>query len=203
MISALILAAGQSRRMGVPKLLLPLGVHPLIARVADAVLASSVHETCVVVGPDSAGIRQALAVRAVRFVVNPHPDEGMLSSVRCGLRAVSPATKAVLVVLGDQPGLTTAIINRLFEVSRVGGKGLVLPTHGGQRGHPLLLDLRYREEILHGYDQTGLRGLLQAHPDAVTEVEMPSPAVLEDMDTPEDYQRITGAYGGVRDGVAM
>jgi len=194
MISALILAAGQSRRMGAPKLLLPLGGRPLIARVADAVRASAVHEIWLVVGPESAGIRQALAGQAVRFVINPHPEEDMLSSVRWGLRALSPASQAALVVLGDQPGLTAGIIDPLIRVYRASGQGLVLPTHGGRRGHPLLVDLRYREEILHAYDLTGLRGLLAAHPEAVAEVELPLPAVLQDMDTPEDYHRIAGDY---------
>ena len=198
MISAVILAAGRSRRMGAPKLLLPLGGRPVIEHVADAVLASSVHDTWVVVSPESAGIRQALGGRGVQFVSNPYPEEGMLSSVRCGLRAVSRPSEAILVLLGDQPGLTAAIIERLIAVYRTAGKGLVLPTHGGRRGHPLLLDFRYRDEILSGYERTGLRGLLEAHLDAVAEVEMPMPAVLEDMDTPEDYQRIARGYEALR-----
>ena len=192
MICALVLAAGRSRRMGVQKLLLPVQGQPLIAHVADQVLRSPVDHVFVIVGHDADQLAQALAGRNVSLVDNPELDGEMLSSVRCGLRALPAACDAVLVALGDQPGITAELIARLVQAFRHGGKGIVLPAHGGQRGHPLVFTTRYRDEILTGYDHVGLHGLLRAHGDDVDEVEVGEPSVLEDLDRPEDYQRLVG-----------
>jgi molybdenum cofactor cytidylyltransferase len=118
----------------------------------------------------------------------------MLSSVRCGWQALPQAGRphhAVLVVPGDQVGLATELVNLVIEAGRQSEKGIVVPTHGGRRGHPLLVSSDYREQVLHQYDNVGLRGLLWDHPEDVLEVEVASPGVLSDMDTPEDYASIS------------
>lgn len=133
---------------------------------------------------------------AVTFVRNPDPGGDMLSSVRCGLRALPTLCAAVMVVLGDQPGVTSQLVGsliRAFQTQLLGNKtpnkSIILPIHAGRRGHPLLFDARFRDEILTSYDGVGLHGLLVAHPEAVVELEVSTAAELEDMDTPEDYQR--------------
>jgi len=191
-ISALVLASGRSRRMGVQKLLLPVGAQPLIARVVDEVLRSPVDEAVVVIGHDGERITEALAGRRVRFITNPDTEGEMLSSVRCGLRAMPEACDAVLLVLGDQPGLKAEVIAGLVRAFRKTDRGIVVPTHSGRRGHPLLFSMHYRNEILSRYDDVGVRGLLQSHPEDVLEVEVAAPGVLEDMDVPEDYRRTVG-----------
>ena len=191
MICAMVLAAGQSRRMGTQKLLLPLAGRPLITGIVDEVLRSPVAEVFVVMGRDAPRITQALAGRRVRLLTNPCTDGDMLSSVRCGLRALPPECAAALVVLGDQPGITAETISMLIQAFQTHSRGIVVPTHGGKRGHPLLLSMRYRDEVLHQYDGTGMRGLFLAHPDDVMEVEVPASGILEDMDTPEDYRRMS------------
>jgi molybdenum cofactor cytidylyltransferase len=187
MISAIILAAGRSRRMGAQKLLLPIAGQPLVARIVEAVLGSVVERVVVVVGSDAEQVRAALGGHAVRFVMNPNPEGEMLSSVRCGLRALPADTSAVLVVLGDQPYLSANVINRLVTAFHTTARGIVAPTHAGRRGHPLLFAAGYRDEILAHYDQVGLRGLLLAHPEDVAEVEVAAAGILEDIDLPEDY----------------
>ena len=116
----------------------------------------------------------------------------MLGSVRCGLRALPENCSAVLVVLGDQPGITADVCSALVRSFRTGHRGIVVPSCAGKRGHPLLFAARYRDEILNGYDDIGLRGLLQAHPEDIGEVEINSPAILEDVDVPEDFRRVVG-----------
>jgi len=197
MICALVLAAGRARRMGAQKLLLPIGDRPAIARIVDEVLAGPVAEVVVVVGTDGGRIADALAGRRVTLVANPDPAGEMLSSVRCGLRAMPEACTAALVVLGDQPSLTAGLVAALAGAHRATGRGLVVPTYRGRRGHPLLVAMRYREEVLRGYDDVGLRGLLRAHPQDVGEVETGVPGVVEDMDVPDDYRR---AAAGPADG---
>ena len=194
MICAVILAAGRSRRMGVQKLLLPIGGKPMIAHVADAVLAGPADRVFAVVGADGAGIADALAGRGVHLVTNPDAEGEMLSSVRCGLRVVPQDAAAALVVLGDQPGITSEVVAAVVDAFRSSGRGIVVPTHAGLRGHPLLIAMRYRDEILSCHDGTGLRGLLQAHPDDILEVEVPVPGVREDVDTPEHYARTAARF---------
>jgi len=192
MICAILLAAGRSQRMGAQKLLLPFGGRTVVGHIARQIARSPVDETLAVVSEDAPGIGEALGDRAVTLVTNPDPEGDMLSSVRCGLRALPPDCDAVLVALGDQPSLTSELIGRMLRAFRAAGCGIVVPVHEGRRGHPLLFSTRYRREILTGYDQVGLRGLLGAHPEDLFELRVTSPSVLADMDTPEDYRREIG-----------
>lgn len=194
MVCAIILAAGRSRRMGAQKLLLPVGGQAMIARVTDAVLAGPVDDTVVVVGADAGHIAAALEGRRVRFVTNPDPDGEMLSSVRCGLRALPREAAAALIVLGDQPGIAPETVAAVVQGFRDSGRGIVVPTHAGRWGHPLLMAMRHRDEVLSRYDGTGLRGLLAAHPDDVFEVAAAMPGAIEDVDTPDDYARAAARF---------
>jgi len=196
-ICAIVLAAGLSRRMGAQKLLLPFGGSTVIAHVVDRVLASVVAHTCVVVGRDGEAVAAALAGRAISIVTNPEDNSEMLDSVRCGLRALPAECGAVLVALGDQPGVSAPLIDEMAAAQRVSGKGIIVPAWEGKRGHPLLFAVCYRDELFEGYDQTGLRGLLCEHPDDVCEHRVATPWALADMDTPEDYRRALAAFGGI------
>lgn len=193
MIYAIVPAAGESRRMGVQKLLLPFGSANVISHVVGQLLHSGVDKTLVVVGHEADKVVKTLSGQAVTIVENPDYASGMLSSVRCGLRALGPQGQAgpdaVLVALGDQPAITANLVDCLIQAFTGNRKGIVVPVFGGKRGHPLLFSAHYRHEILTHYGEVGLRGLLHAHPDDVFEVLASTPAVLSDMDYPEDYQR--------------
>ena len=199
MISAIILAAGQSRRMGAQKLLLPFGGKTAIAHIAEQVLAGSVDRTIVVVSEDCGPVAAALSGKPVAFVTNSDPKGDMLSSVRRGLAAVPQKCQAVLVVLGDQPNITSLLIAQVVEAWR--GRGaertqgaIVVPACNGRRGHPILFSAGYRQEVLGGYDGVGLRGLLRAHDREVIEVPVVEELLLRDMDSPGDYQRELGKF---------
>lgn len=111
-------------------------------------------------------------------------------SVRCAVvLATGEDCAAVLVVLGDQPGITADVVAILVQAFKASSHGIVVPTYNGRRGHPLLFAMHYREEILSCYRDVGLRGLLYAHPEDVFEVEASAPGVIEDMDVPEDYEQ--------------
>ncbi len=189
MICAIVLAAGRSTRMSVQKLLLPFGSSTVVGTVVDAVSRPPVDRTIVVTAPGG-DVAAALAGRDVTLVVNPDPAAEMLDSVRIGLRALPPACEAVLVTPGDLPGVTPGLVASLVAAFRASGKGIVVPVYDGGRGHPLLLGARYFAEVLTRYDDVGLRGLPRAHQDDVLEVVVVDDAVLADIDTPEDYERV-------------
>ena len=189
MTAAIVLAAGLSRRMGVQKLLLPYGGDTVVGHIVTQLLASTLDEVYVVVGHEGGRVRSALVGRPVAVVTNPDYGTGMLSSVRCGLRALPERCRDVLVALGDQPAVHAGLIDDMIRAFAAEQKGILVPCHDGRRGHPLLFSVRYRDEILAHYDRVGLRGLLQAHADDIANLPVSSPAVLADMDCPTDYRR--------------
>ena len=189
MICAIVLAAGRSRRMGVQKLLLPFGGKTVITHIVDQLLASNVDEVRVVVGHQRKRISQQLSGQPVSIMNNPDYKTGMLSSVRCGLRDLPRQCQAVLVTLGDQPSITSKLINQMLQSFAATEKRILVPIYNGKRGHPTLFSKFYSDEILTHYDNVGLRGLLHAHPEDVLELTVSTSAVLSDMDCPEDYRR--------------
>ncbi|GMU21961.1 MAG: hypothetical protein AMXMBFR13_20490 [Phycisphaerae bacterium] len=167
-------------------------VKPMIAHIIDQVLTSPVEHVLVVVGADPR-VPAALADRPLTLVANPEPEGDMLSSVRCGLRALPDGCDAVLVVLGDQPTVNPEVIAEMIRTFHETAHSIVVPVWQGTRGHPLLFSAAYREEILSDHDAVGLRGLLHAHPDQIHELDAADPAVLSDVDLPEDYEREVGS----------
>ena len=188
MIGAVVLAAGRSTRMGTQKLLLPIGSKPVIACVVDELLLGQPEKLVIVVGPDGAQIQQVLRGRQVLLVENPKRDGDMLSSLRCGLRALPASCAAILVALGDQPGITHELVRELLRAFHQTGRGIIVPAHEGRRGHPLLFAARFRDELLSRHDGVGLHGLLDSHGEEILEVPVSTASLLEDLDTPEDYQ---------------
>ena len=175
--------------MGVQKLLLPLGGGTVIEYIIDQLLNSAIDEVYIVVGHEGDRIAEQISGLAVSVVTNPDYQEGMLSSVRCGLGALPPECEKVMVALGDQPAITTKLVDEMIGSLAATNKGIIVPIYNGKRGHPILFSERYRQEIMTHYDDVGLRGLLWTHPDDVFELNASTSAVLSDMDHPEDYQR--------------
>jgi xanthine dehydrogenase accessory factor len=203
MIAALVLAAGESRRLGQPKLLLPLGPSSVIERVVDACLGSAAERVIVVLGAEADRVRARLGPRPVTFAFNPDFREGMSASIRQGLAAAGPEAEAVLVVLGDQPLLTAPLIDRLITAYRRTGRGLVFPVVRGTRGHPVLIDGRYREAMLALRGDVGCRAILEAHPEDGWPVPVDDEAPLTDVDTRDDYERVRGGLEPPARGVRM
>ncbi len=189
MICAVVLAAGLSRRMGVQKLMLPFAGKTVVAHIVDQIIGSAVDEVHIVVGHEGRRVARELSDRRVCIVTNPDFESGMLSSVRCGLAALDQQCRAVLVALGDQPSVTSELIDRMIRSFAETEKQILVPFHDGRRGHPVLFSADYRDEILTRHDDVGLRGLLQAHREDVFELNVSDSSVLSDMDYPEDYQR--------------
>lgn len=189
MIWAMVLAAGESKRMGKPKLLLPFGEKTIIETVIDNLIQSKVEKIIVVLGSDWDKIKEKIKSLPLQIIVNPHFTRGMLSSVQLGFRTLPQNTQAVLVVLGDQPAISSAIINEIIDAFKRTRKGIVLPVYKNNRGHPVLIDMKYRNEVENLSPDIDLRGLVYNHPEDILEVEVGTPSVLRDIDDIEDYRR--------------
>ncbi|MGB7295006.1 MAG: nucleotidyltransferase family protein [Candidatus Aminicenantales bacterium] len=189
MIWGIILAAGESRRMGRPKLLLPYGNETIIEAVIRNVTASRVDGILVVLGAHHKSIEEKIRSFAVKKVINRKYKEGMFSSVLCGLGSLPRSARAAALFLADQPGIPGGVIDSLIEAFHRSEKGLVVPVYRKRRGHPLLLDLKYRREVKTLPPDIGLRGLLRAHPEDIQEVRVSCPEILRDIDSPGDYRK--------------
>jgi molybdenum cofactor cytidylyltransferase len=195
-VGALILAAGQSRRMGsLNKLLADIEGRPMVARVADALLASRANPIVVVTGHQEERVRGALAGRDLRFVHNPDYAEGLSTSLRVGLAALDDVDGAA-ICLGDMPDVTPAHVDRLIAAFDPGsGRAICVPTFNGKRGNPVLWDRRFFAEMASVSGDVGARHLIGDHEDAVHEVAMPDSGVLNDFDTPEALAARKAARG--------
>jgi molybdenum cofactor cytidylyltransferase len=194
-IWAVILAAGESRRMGTQKLLLPFAGTTVVGAVVRAALASRAGRTLVVLGADRAAVREETETLEIEFAVNENYPLGMLSSIQAGFKALPTDAEAAVVMLGDQPFLPAKVVDAVIEAYRTSGKGIVIPVFGGRRGHPVLVDMKYRDEVLGLDPAEGLRRLMRAHPGDIREVDVDDADILRDMDTPEDYR---AAQDGVK-----
>jgi molybdenum cofactor cytidylyltransferase len=192
MIWAVVLAAGGSRRMGTQKLLLPFGGSTIVETVVRAALEASLQGAVVVLGADEDRVREKLAPYPVTFTVNADWERGMLSSVKTGFEALPERATAAVVMLGDQPFVKPETIDELVARYRETRKGIVLPVHGGRRGHPVLIDAKYKAEIVALGPEGTLRDIVHAHAGEILEVEIDDPDILRDIDTPEDYEPPAG-----------
>jgi molybdenum cofactor cytidylyltransferase len=189
-LAGIVLAAGESRRMGQPKQLLPFGERTILERVVDTLLTAGVGEVIVVLGHLAERVRAVLGDRPVRAVINEAYRQGMLSSVKCGVRAIGTGYDAVLFALGDQPHITCAVVSEVIGAYRTGNAGMVIPCYGGKKGHPIIINLqRYREAIVNLPENVGLNALMQEHAKDVRLIDVTTDDIIRDIDVPDDYTR--------------
>ncbi len=187
-VTAIILGAGESSRMGKPKLLLPFGDTTMIGTVIDNVLASSVEKVIVVLGSNYEPHRQEIKNYPVEIVHNKRYRDGMFSSVQCGLKSVSATTDAVMVMLGDQPMIETREIDQLIDSYMGSEKEIIIASHEKKRGHPILFGRKYIKELTGYPREASLRDLLKKHASEIQEMKTGNDGILRDIDTENDYQ---------------
>ena len=204
-IAAIVLAAGESRRMGeVNKLHLPILGVPLLRHSVETLLAANLGEIVVVLGYQSADTQALLEGLSVRSVINNDYASGQMTSVHCGLGSLRQACDGVIVALGDQPALTVADVNHLVGAffARDGGE-VVVPEFEGKRGNPIIISSRCKQEIITGKYNFGCRRFIENNPELVRTVDMPGPSVVIDLDTPMDYRRFCDTDPGQSDTVKL
>ncbi len=193
-VSGLILGAGASQRFGEPKQLLPFGETTLLGWVvSQARRADQLDETIAVLGRSAEEIRRRVDFGTTRVVENPVFTEGCASSYRAGISALDPRSEAIMIILGEQPGITPEIINRLADEWRQSDAPIALCSYeGGRKGHPMIFarSMFDQLEVLHG-DKAAWK-LVDANASAVLEVRLSLP-FPEDINTPEDFERVASA----------
>lgn len=197
MIAAVILAAGQSQRMGRPKLNLPWGETTVIGQVVNVLGKSGVEELVVVTGGAQAAVQEALRGQLqegpykdkLRLVYNElFERQEMLTSFQCGLRALGDPITAALVCLGDQPQIEPSVVEGLLDAYRHTSAALIVPSYRMRRGHPWLLGRAFWREVLALGPQDSLRDFLNRHQRDINYLEVDTESVLMDLDTPADYR---------------
>ena len=187
MITAIILAAGQSRRMGQPKMLLPWGETTVLGQVICTFKSAGIEDILVITG----GVREqveALVGNSAQTIFNPNYAEGeMLSSVQVGLGRAKAEAEAVLIGLGDQPQVRARSVQLVVEAYTKSEASLVIPSYRVRRGHPWLVARQYWDEIQRMRPIESLRDFLNDHTNDIHYVEVDDPGILKDLDTPDDY----------------
>jgi len=187
MVSAILLAAGESKRMGEPKLLLPFGNSTVLEQAIDNLLNSRVGEVIVVVGDRA---QELIGNRPVKVAINPAYREGMSTSIVTGLNLIDDSTRAVMLALADQPLVDSQTINKLIEAFISHDKGIVIPAYKGRRGHPVIFSTKYKEELLGLVGDIGGRQIIEEHPEDVLELAVDSQGINVDIDTKDDYHSL-------------
>jgi molybdenum cofactor cytidylyltransferase len=188
-VAAVVLAAGSATRMGGGKLLLPVGGRPMVQRVVDASLASRVCRTIVVVGNEADAVLGTLGDRPVDIVVNDDYANGMSTSLRAGLTAVDAEAEGALILLGDQPFVSAALLDELIDRFGTCGKPVVRPVWEGLPGNPVLIRATLFPELMRERGDVGGRRVVDRRPDEVCLVPIRDPHELVDIDSPDEYEK--------------
>lgn len=186
-VSAILLAAGESKRMGKPKLLLPLGSSTILGKTVDNLLSSNVDEVILVLGTEAQEMKKAIAGKPVKVVFNPNYRQGMSTSLIAGLKQVSTRAQRVMIALSDQPLIEKKTYNRLIQESFNSGKGIIVPIYQAKRGNPIIFTINYKDELLSLKGDVGGREILNKHPNDVLEVAVDSESVIININTMDEY----------------
>lgn len=194
MIVAVVMAAGKSERMGRPKMALPWGETTVLGQVVATLVQAGLDQVLVVTGGGQVEVEKALRqlpeVWPLRLVFNPDYAAGeMLSSLQVGIASLDERSEAALIVLGDQPQMQARIVQSILSVYRETGASLVIPSYAMRRGHPMLVARSLWAELLALRPPQTLRALIQVHEAGIHYVTVDTPSVLQDLDTPADYQQ--------------
>ncbi len=191
-LTAIVLAAGRSRRMGeANKLLLPFRGAPIVRRAVRVATAAPVRNVVVVTGHERARVEEVLAGAKARLIHNPDYPSGMASSLRTGVAAAPDDASGFMILLGDMPLIgvdTLALLARRF--GNLPPRAILIATTEEQRGHPVVFDAAYRDDLLRLDGDVGARAIIEANRAHVIEVDVDDPGILRDVDTHAAYRAL-------------
>ena len=192
MINAIVLAAGESRRMGKPKPLLRFGEKTFLEQIISVLRLSDVDRVTVVLGAETRTIQRSIDLLGTDIVINKDYRKGQLSSLTAGLKNAPPQTDAILVCLVDNPFITAAIVNQIVATFRETNSPIVVPVFNGKRGHPVLFSRSLFKELINVPAEEGARHVVYSNEDKVVEIRTSDGNIVVGIDTPEDYRSYFG-----------
>lgn len=195
MLGAIILAAGESKRMGCPKALLKLGDRTFLEAVLHMAAQIGVEEPIVVLGADADKVISSHDLRAAKVVRTSEMLAGPIGSIRTGIAALNRAVEGVVILHVDRPHVSVGTVLALAEAFATGQAQIVIPQFGGRRGHPVIFGRAVFDELLGAPAPEGARSVVRADPTRVVVVPVDDPAILEDINTPESYRALLKRLG--------
>lgn len=192
-VVAVVLAAGMSRRMGTAKQLLRIGSETILERTLKNMRASHVSEIILVLGHAADEVQKTVAMQGLKVVINLDYQQGMGTSLRSGLGAVGADATAALIVLADQPFVTSETLNRLIECHQERKAQIILPMYQGFRGNPVLLDRSVFAEVQALKGDVGCRGIFGDHTEDILKLPVDDPGILLDIDSQDDLESLHSA----------
>jgi molybdenum cofactor cytidylyltransferase len=194
-LAAVILAGGESRRMGSPKALLTYNDRTFVDHLVEVTRHAKIGVQRIVLGAGAEQIRERLNLNAEQVVINPDWEKGQLSSIQAAIRSISGTpVDGILLCLVDHPLITSALVNELVEAFYSGGKSIVLPVFMGRRGHPVIFAKTLFDELLAAPVEKGARAVVWNHPDEVEEVPTVEQGAVLNLNDPDAFKSATGNF---------
>lgn len=192
-IAAVLLAAGESQRMGSVKALLKWDNLTFIETIFERLPRERLCEKWLVLGHEYRHILQVIDLpRDFRLIQNPHPETGQLVSIQLAIRQISYEAAGMLLILVDHPAVTAVTYRMLIDAATKHPEQIIIPEYRGRRGHPVYFSCRFYDDLLNASAEVGAREVVHRHSDQVINLKVDDPGILKDIDTPADYKKLTG-----------
>jgi molybdenum cofactor cytidylyltransferase len=191
-IAPIILAAGDSTRMGYPKALLPLGSEIFLTRILRVLINVGLLKPVIILGRAASVIQPQILDWPADVWINPDPDRGQLSSIQLALSHLNPRSLAFMIWPVDQPAVSEDLVRRLTQLFAASEPSIAFPVHEGKRGHPAIFHRSLFQEFMDAPLENGPKNILIRHQNETMALPTDESAAVQDIDTPEDYQTLTG-----------
>jgi len=188
MINAIILAAGQSQRMGKLKPLLRFNDKTFLEQIISVLKLSYVDRITVVLGPEAETIKESVDLTGANIVINKNYKKGQLSSLIAAIKKMPQQTDAILVCLVDNPFITEQVVNKIICKFKETNNPIIVPVFNKKRGHPVLFSRSLFNELTNAPQEQGARYVLYSNEEKILEVETSESGILIGIDTPDDYK---------------